>query len=252
MRKIQRYGWKRDLPDHRDRRLLLAPPTAPLPSLVDLRGQFEPPIYDQGDLGSCTANAIAGAFEAELLKQGLKDFMPSRLFIYMNERIMEGDPDQDNGAQIRDGMKSIATLGVCSEEDWPYDITKFAVKPPDSCYQSALANVAKEYLSIPGVLSQIKPCLAAGFRVPFGISVFESFESQAVAQSGMVPLPGADEECIGGHAVCCSGYDDSKQCFIMRNSWGTGWGDKGYFYLPYAYVIDQGLASDFWTIRLVI
>jgi C1A family cysteine protease len=251
LRTAKRYGWRRDLPDHRD--FKLAPPTlapADLPPLVDLRPQC-PQVYDQGNLGSCTANAIAAAFEFELLRQKLADFTPSRLFIYYNERVMEGDPGQDNGAQIRDGMSSVATLGVCQEVQWPYNEWAFDQKPDPVCYTDALANKANQYLSIAADLIHLKACLAGGFPFVLGISVYESFESPAVAQSGIVPLPAPQEDCVGGHAILCVGYDDSKQAFLMRNSWGSDWGLGGYFYLPYAYVINMGLGSDFWTIRSV-
>ena len=120
-RKTARYGWTPDLPDARDH-LFSAPQItlAALPPSADLRSQC-PPVYDQEQIGSCTANAIGGAFEFETTKQGLTDFMPSRLFIYYNERAMEGNTGIDSGAQIRDGVKSVATLGVCPETEWPYD-----------------------------------------------------------------------------------------------------------------------------------
>src|SRR5665213_2163194 len=244
-------GWKPQLPDHRDKKLSLAGPVV-LPPLVDLRTDcFEPSIYNQGQLGSCTANAIGALFEAELKKQGLTDFMPSRLFIYYNERVMEGDPSVDGGAEIRDGMKSLATQGVCPETNWPYIENLFAKEPPALCYASGLLNKATSYLAVNQDIFSLKSCLALGYRFTFGITVYDSFESGAVASSGMVPIPGQDESVLGGHAIACVGYDDSKQCFIMRNSWGTTWGLAGYFYLPYSYVLNTDLASDFWTLRLV-
>src|SRR3954452_17409791 len=128
-RQVKRYGWVRDLPDQRDH-VYAAPamPRAALPPSADLRGQC-PPVYDQGQLGSCTANAIGGAFEFDLLAQGLADFVPSRLFIYYNERAIEGSIDSDSGAMIRDGIKSVAKVGVCAETSWKYDITKFTEGP---------------------------------------------------------------------------------------------------------------------------
>ena len=242
-----RYGWKKDKVDVRD--LKFSPPSlVELPSSVDLRGDC-PPIYDQGKLGSCTANAIAGAFEFELHRAGMLDLMPSRLFIYYNEREMEGTVGEDDGAEIRDGMKSIDKLGVCGELDWPYDIYKYAEKPPQACYDFALLNRAIQYQSINQDLNHLKLCLADGFPFVFGMDVYPAFESQEVAKTGIVPMPGPDENSIGGHAVMCVGYDDSKQAFLTRNSWGMGWGLDGHFYLPYDYAIKLG--SDFWTIRSV-
>jgi len=135
---VKHYGWLPDLPDHRDH--LYAAPIAVLQALpphVDLRPQC-PPIYDQGQLGSCTANGIAGAIHFDRMKQHLQpNFTPSRLFIYYNERVIEGTVNEDSGAMIRDGIKSVATQGDCPETEWPYDITKFTVKPPANCYTDA-------------------------------------------------------------------------------------------------------------------
>ena len=217
---------------------------------MDLRNQC-PPVYDQGELGSCTANAIAAAMEFERIKQKLTDFMPSRLFIYYNERVMEGTANSDSGAQIRDGIKSVADQGACSEIDWPYDISQFATQPSSLCFQDALKDKAVLYSRLSNILTQMKGCLASGYPFAFGFSVYESFESQEVAKSGNASMPQPGEKLIGGHAVLAVGYDDTSQRFIIRNSWGTTWGIQGYFTLPYPYLMDSNLADDFWTIRLV-
>ncbi len=251
-RKIQRYGWKPDLPDHRD--YLFAVPYKTLQTLsagVDLTPQC-PPVYDQGQLGSCTANAIAGAIQFDQMRQQLPSiFTPSRLFIYYNERVIEGDVSCDNGAQIRDGMKSVASQGACPEIMWPYDLAKWEEQPSDACYQTASQHPAVVYQSLTQDLNQLKGCLASGYPFVFGFSVYESFESPEVAQTGHAPLPSPQEQMIGGHAVMAVGYDDSQQWFIVRNSWGTNWGMQGYFTLPYAYLLQSSLASDFWTIQVV-
>jgi C1A family cysteine protease len=250
-RKIKRYGWIPDLPDRRDH-LYAVPSTIllKLPPMVDLRPQC-PPVYDQGQLGSCTANAIAAAIEFERMKQGLQDFIPSRLFIYYDERAMEGTIASDSGAQIRDGIKSVAKQGACPESEWPYDISKFAVQPASQCYQDALKDRAVQYSRVARNLDQMKGCLASGYPFVLGFTVYPSFESPEVAQSGIAPMPQPGEAPIGGHAVLAAGYDDGQQRFIVRNSWGTGWGMAGYFTLPYGYLTDRGLSSDFWTIRLL-
>ena len=251
LRRPKRYGWVPDLPDARDH-LYAAPPRhlAALPASVDLRAQCPPGVYDQGELGSCTANAIAAAIEFDLLKDGKPDYPPSRLFIYYNERAVEGTVDSDSGAMIRDGIKSVGKLGVCPEPEWPYDITKFAVTPPDRCYQDALVHRVTSYQRVPTVLDQFKGCLAAGYPFVFGFSVYDSFETDEVARTGDAPLPDtASESLLGGHAVLAVGYDDALGRFRVRNSWGDKWGDHGYFTLPYGYLTDRGLASDFWTIR---
>lgn len=249
---IKHYGWIPDIPDQRDR-LYAAPPhvLATLPPQVDLRPQC-PPVYDQGDLGSCTANAIAGAFQFDEMKQHCDPiFTPSRLFIYYNERVMEHTVDTDSGAQIRDGIKSVATQGDCPEPMWPYDIAKFREKPSDSCYQTAAQHKVVLYQRLVQNLSQMKGCLASGFPFVYGFTVYESFESPDVAKTGQVPMPAPTEQILGGHAVMAVGYDDTQQRFIVRNSWGDGWGMQGYFTMPYSYLIDRSLSEDFWTMRLV-
>lgn len=249
--KIKRYGWTPDLPDRRDHLFAaLSEVLQKLPPSADLRAQC-PPVYDQGQLGSCTANAIAGAMEFDRKKESLPDFMPSRLFVYYNERVIEGTVASDSGAQIRDGIKSVASQGVCSESEWPYDIAKFADKPGPQCYNDATLDKAVSYQRLTHNLNQMKGCLAGGYPFVFGFTVYESFESQDVANTGIAPMPQSGEQVVGGHAVLAVGYDDGQQRFFVRNSWGTGWGMQGYFTLPYAYLIDANLADDYWTIRLV-
>jgi C1A family cysteine protease len=250
--KIQRYGWQPDLPDHRD--MLYAAPARllrKLPEKIDLRSQ-QSPVYDQGQLGSCTANAIGAAFEFELIKQNKSlDFMPSRLFIYYNERVLENTVDSDSGAQIRDGIKSVNKQGVCPEKIWPYVIKQFAQKPSAACYNSAMTHQVLSYHRVLRTLDQMKGCLAEGYPFVFGFTVYESFESEVTARTGNVNMPKKSERQVGGHAVVAVGYDDKTKRFIVRNSWGTSWGLKGYFTMPYDYLLNESLADDFWTIRAV-
>lgn len=248
--KTKHYGWIHDIPDQRDH--LYAAPVAALqalPASADLRSQC-PPVYDQGQLGSCTANAIAAAMQFERMKQKLNDFIPSRLFIYYNERLIEGTVNSDSGAMIRDGIKSVGNQGDCPETEWPYNIANFAEKPPAKCYRDAVKHKAILYQRLIRNLNQMRGCLAAGYPFTVGFSVYESFESQQVSQTGNAPMPAAGEKLLGGHAVLAVGYDDSQQRFILRNSWGSNWGMQGYFTLPYAYLNDSNLSDDFWTIRL--
>lgn len=249
---LRKYGWKKDPKKFFDHPRFIANVTVKsLPTRMDLRPKC-PPVYDQGELGSCTANALSGAFEFDQMKQKDKFFMPSRLFIYYNERVIEGDVSEDNGAIISDGVTTLTKQGVCPESEWPYDITKFAVKPTAQCYADGLKHVGKDHRRIMQDLNQMKQILANGTPFVFGFTVYESFESDAVAATGVMPMPKPGEQELGGHAVMCVGYDDVKKSFIVRNSWGTGWGDKGYFYMPYAYMLRPDLASDFWAIINVI
>jgi C1A family cysteine protease len=216
-----------------------------LPPVVDLRPNM-PPIVDQGSLGSCTANALAAIFQKDDLK-----FTPSRLFIYYNERLIENDVSEDGGAQLSDGIQSLVKYGVCSESSWPYDIQQFKTKPPEHCYVEAEQHQVLEFFNIRQDMNSMKNCLFSGYPFVVGILVFEEIESYEVAHSGMVPMPTEKSNCIGGHAVTVVGYDDSKRCWLMRNSWGTSWGIGGYFYVPYEYLLDSSLASDLWEITKV-
>jgi C1A family cysteine protease len=253
--KIARYGWVPDLPDQRDH-TYAAPVVAlkALPARVDLRKAC-PPVYDQGALGSCTGNAIAAAVQFSRRKQAKRpDFVPSRLFIYYNERKIEGTVNQDSGAQIRDGVKSVANQGVCPETSWPYDARPYppnpllTVEPNPQCYKEALKYKVIAYQRITRALTQMKGCIASGKPFVFGFTVYESFESPGVAKTGVVPMPTSTDAVIGGHAVLAVGYDDPSHRFIVRNSWGTKWGMKGYFTMPYAYLLEPNLSDDFWTI----
>jgi C1A family cysteine protease/GH25 family lysozyme M1 (1,4-beta-N-acetylmuramidase) len=262
-RKTARYGWKPDLPDQRDYSYAVpAHVIQNIPRNVDLRSQC-PPVYDQGQIGSCTANAIAAALEFDMMKQKIGSFTPSRLFIYYNERSMEGHVGSDSGAFIRDGIKSVANLGDCPESQWPYDGSpaqgdgtfppgaKAAARPDQRCFDIAIGHRALTYQSVNRNLADMKGCLASGYPFVFGFTVYESFESAEVGNTGIVPMPTAGESIVGGHAVLAVGYDDESRIVICRNSWGDKWGAKGYFYMPYAYLLDDNLADDFWTISLV-
>jgi C1A family cysteine protease len=248
-RHVARYGWIPQLPDLRDAQLQIEPVTS-LPSSVDLSSAADmPPVYNQGQLGSCTANAIAAAVDFENHHQNGNFLTPSRLWIYFQERVIENTVSQDSGAQIRDGMKAVAQLGVCPETDWLYDISTFATEPPQQDYTDALKDTILTYQAPPQQLFALKSVLAGGRPVVFGFTVYESFESQEVASSGVLPMPDPKENVVGGHAVMLVGYDDAEDRFRVRNSWGTDWGQNGYFQMPYLYVTSPSLASDFWVVQ---
>ncbi len=222
------YGWLPDIPDHRDLpygAVRKVPKT--LPAKVDLRPLCSP-VEDQGELGSCTANALAGALEFLMKKDRVTFADVSRLFIYYNERVIERTVKTDAGAMLRDGIKTLAKQGACAEKSWPYDIVRFAVKPTRKCYAEALDYQILSYARI-STVDEMRACLAEGFPFVFGFAVYEGFESQRVTRTGVVEMPGAGERMLGGHAVLAVGYDDAAKRFIVRNSWGPRWGQKGYF-----------------------
>jgi C1A family cysteine protease len=129
--------------------------------------------------------------------------------------------------------------------------SKFAQKPPAQAFSDALRHRTVSYQRLVNTLMQMKGCLAAGYPFVFGFSVYASFESPTVAQTGVVPMPQPNEQLLGGHAVLAVGYDDAQQRFTVRNSWGPTWGMAGYFTMPYAYLTDTNLADDFWTVRII-
>ena len=242
------YGWVPDRPDYRDKLYsAIAAPPKTLPPKVDLSPGCSP-VENQGQLGSCTANALVGNLEFLEKKAGRTVTDLSRLFIYYNERAMEGTINEDAGAMIRDGVKSLVNLGVCSEKSWPYNIAKFTAKPPAACYKAAADHQVTSYHRIIG-LTQMRQCLAEGYPFVFGFTVYEAFESAQVARTGQLNLPKPREAQMGGHAVCAVGYDDASKRILVRNSWGADWGIKGYFTMPYDYISSTNLADDLWTIR---
>ena len=243
-----KYTWKPDIPDRRDYKLMV-PKKIALPTKVDLRNKMSP-VEDQGQLGSCTGNAIAGALEylenKNLPKTKFVDI--SRLFIYYQERLIEGTVSQDAGAMIRTGVKVCAKIGACDEALWPYLINKFTRSPPVKAYTDAAKRKITQYQRVTS-LQGLKYSLSQGFPVVFGFSVYDGFESDEVAKTGILNVPAEGETMLGGHAVLCVGYDDSIERIIVRNSWGPNWGMKGYFTMPYEYINDRDLSDDLWSIQ---
>jgi C1A family cysteine protease len=244
----RKLNWRPDLPDQRDH--IYAPKkvaVAKLPIIKDLRPLCSP-VEDQGQLGSCTGNAIAGAIELLEGKGGKSAADISRLFIYYCEREYINEVSQDSGAYIRDGIKAIRTTGASLEAIWPYDISMFAVKPSTQAYASAANHKFTKYQRIV-TLDDMLRCLAAGFPFVFGFTVYTSFMSDAVARTGKVPMPKPGDQVEGGHAVLAVGYSQKSKRFIVRNSWGPDWGNKGYCSMPFAYLADRNLSDDMWTVQ---
>src|SRR5205809_1268222 len=172
------------------------------------------PVEDQGQLGSCTANALVSALEFLELKHGAQFVDLSRLFVYYNERVIEGTVNQDSGAFIRDGIKSLSKLGVCTEAEWPYKIIRFTKKPTPACYRTAKKHRILSYHRI-STVDEMRSCLAEGFPFVFGFTVYEAFESGAVAKSGVLNMPGPQEKVMGGTAVMAVRYDNPAQRVII-------------------------------------
>ena len=239
------FHWRREPVDARDK--IYKPTAMVLPRTVDLR-PYCSPIEDQGQLGSCTGNAIAGIIECLDRKAG-KNIDVSRLFIYYEERVLEGSITQDAGAYIRDGIKVVNKKGAPLESLWPYNINRFAVRPNQAAYADALNRKAGSYEKCLN-LAAIKNALARGFPVVVGFDVYDSFYN--IGSDGIMPYPNVNsEQLLGGHAVAIVGYNDNTNRLIARNSWGTDWADHGYFYMPYKVIQNTSMSSDFWTITSV-
>jgi len=255
--KTYRFGWKPDLPDRRDipfRRIFRLP--AKLPASVDLRNKCSA-VEDQGDLGSCTAQALVGALEFLEIKNAInlgvtteKGFADlSRLFVYYNERAEEGTVEWDSGAYIRDGIKVLKKLGVCREDKWPYQTDRLSDKPSAECYKEGLKHQVTSYQRL-STLDEMKTCLAMGLPFVGGFTCYNSLMSGEVARTGDVPMPGDNDYTVGGHAIMFVGYEDAVKRVIFRNSWGEEWGKKGYGTLPYEYLVPD-LSDDFWAIQTI-
>lgn len=247
------YGTVKDRVDRRDHvheppaRLKRTPPPK-----VDLRADM-PPVYNQCHLNACSANAIGAAlwFEERHHHRNHRYCAPSRLFIYYNERAIEGIVAHNGPVSLRDGYKTVARDGVCPERMWPYDPRKFRKRPPERCRQAAKEHRTVRYARLEQTLRSMRACLTEKKPFVAGFNVHENFKSQLVKHTGVVPIPTRLDKRLGGHAMLVVGYFEDSRHFIVRNSWGSSWGDAGYCYMPYHYLLDPDLAWDFWTIAEV-
>lgn len=249
----RKYGYKPGLKDPHARLYALRLPAVNeiLPATVDLQPQC-PAVYDQGQEGSCTANALAFIFDFQRWQQGLTFMTPSRDFIYAQELLREGSFGQDNGAFGGDGIAALQEIGVPPESVWPYTARGYCTSPTPAAIAAAKDNKvrAAELLNpAENGIYEIKHALFHKRPVAFGMTLFESFESEAVARTGHVPDPVRGEPQLGGHETALVGYDDAQKKFKVRNSWGAGWGQQGYFWVSYKYVLASG--GDFRVITEV-
>lgn len=244
-------GWLPDLPDPRDHKWATSPPIAQaLPDNVDLRENM-PPVVDQLQLGSCTANTHCNAVDYQRKKQGLSFLRGSRLFHYFNTRTLEGTVNSDSGASIRNTIKAGVEWGTSFETCWPYDITKYREKPKQECYDVAIQHQTLEYMRVEQNMQEIMGCLASGFVIQCGIMVYRQYEQ--VGPSGIINMPNMNEAPLGGHSqLLCGYYKDTQEGVkvISQNSWGSNWGERGYCYIPIGYLTNVQLSGDFWAIKL--
>jgi C1A family cysteine protease len=243
-------GWKRDLPDPRDRYKFMAAPPGGLPDHTDLRKVFAFNPYNQGNLGSCTGQGIAGLLQFRMgVLKAARVFTPSRLAIYYHERFLESSIPYDNGAMIRSGIESLRKWGHFPEDMWPYDVARFRNRPPLTTYSVAAKLRVSDYYRVQQTHDQIVAHLAASEPVVYGFSVYSNLETEAVSRTGAVPMPAGQQ--LGGHCVVLWGHDDKSESYLFRNSWSTRWGLSGYGTMPFRYVHDANLCSDFWSIRFM-
>lgn len=256
-----------DAPDHRDRLYAVRREATPY-KFIDLESDpATPPVWDQGQLGSCTAHGTLACFLWASAKCGADDPMLSRLQLYYNTRALEGTTDEDSGGQIRDAIKATAQ-GIAPEADWPYDISKFTQAPPEQALKDAADNIGLDYQRVDATDDAIQACLAEGFPIDIGVTLYDSFESDEATHTGLVSMPAHGDQVIGGHCMAVWGIglgEDwhaagqfldadlgaTKVYAKVRNSWGPDVYQRGYLLMPVEYLADPDLGQDYWTIRRV-
>jgi C1A family cysteine protease len=244
----RRYGCRRDTRDARDQSFVLrVARSSPLPLSVDLR-THAPASHDQGDLGSCVGWTVTNALRWHVKRGGAQDQYLSVLQVYYFARLLEKTVKSDAGCELRNAMKAVKKYGVASAKLWPYIPANFDDEPPAEAVRLGQLWSSLTYERVEVGIRSAKVALAAGFPVCIGVSLYSSFESDAVAANGVVPMPDVEkEDLVGGHAMLCLGYE--KGHFIVLNSWGTDWGDRGYCYIPEKYVGSTEYGGDYWTIK---
>jgi len=252
-RPVRSYGWVRPAADEVPEKVFSLPHAGPLPPACDLLAPAPgvPGLpFDQGQLGSCGPNAAGAAVMLARARAGLAPLPPpSRLFVYYTTRALMGTTRQDSGVSNTLMFRALRQSGWCAEPLWPYDVSRFRQRPPAAAYAAAAENKVADAAAVGMSLAALKTCLAVARQpVVVGFEVFPSFETPEVDRTGDVPMPARGEEPVGGHDVLVVGYDDARQRFRFLNSYGPGWGAKGFGTLPYAYLTSPALAGDFWTI----
>lgn len=237
------YGRKRDFYDSRDQVLKMMLFNRASVGELDAFTGLSLPVYDQMTIGSCTANA--GVLYRRWLAQKFpqyssKDQDLSRLFLYYQERLIDGDVSQDDGSTTRSCCQVICKTGICPEADWPYDVATFANPPQASDANDAAPYKAGAYHRVPDASTAIS-CLVSGYPVLLGVTLYESFEG--IESDGVMPMPGSGEQIVGGHEIVIRGYSSSRQAFLVQNSWSADWGWKGCLWMPEAYLDNQDLSQ---------
>jgi C1A family cysteine protease len=255
----RRLVLKRDNYDPRDK--VVRSKAVQLPPYSSLE-EWTPSVADQGQLGACTA--FTAVEMTEMLIKKYWEWIPnksvpadkvqlSQLFQYYNERVIEGDTSEDNGADSRTMMQTAVGTGFCLDSLWPYHVSKFAEQPPAECYSSIHVKPGAYHRVLD--LETAKSVIYSGYPVSIGVTLYESFQSEEVANTGLVPMPGPNEQIDGGHEMWLFAYSDTKVvcgqtgAFKVRNHWSRDWGEQGNCWMPYSYIGNAQLCPDKWTLH---
>lgn len=243
------FGWRPEFPDVRDYRIarLLGPGAPPPPDSFSFR-KDQSPVRNQGAIGSCVGMSTAGAVEC-LRRKDLDEYSTiySPIFLYYEARKLQGWVDVDSGCYIRDAVKTAQKVGVAVESHWPYREDRFTDSPSSTAYEGATRWKLGAYFRCdtgPDILK----ALEQGYPVVGGFVCYSNMFTREVDRTGIVPLPGAEDYVLGGHAVLFTGWDKERKLVEFKNSWGPEWGDGGYGWLPYRYIDDRNMSDDFWCL----